>query len=132
MGQIKFSVRAWRPGDARSLGAAVPAGICLAVEALVAAGRGVAYCLTEQDQPVGVATLTTDGEVMVYLHPTKQRHGYGTLALHSLIGRAEKAGYKRIHARARIGMGGEALGRKLGMEEVGRNSEEVFLERRFR
>ena len=124
---MKVSMRPLEPADLRSLNGIAPE-VAAAAAMLVDTGSGWASRILADDVLAGIATLTPDGEVTVYLEPKFQRLRVGTTVLASVISRARTAQLPRVHARARSGSGGAALARKVGLQEVGETGGEVFFE----
>jgi hypothetical protein len=77
----------------------------------------------------GLASLKADGEIMAVIAQNYRRRGVATAALRLGMARAfDSMSLGRIYARARIGTGGEALARRLGLREYDRAKGEVFFE----
>ncbi len=127
---MKVSVRPVAPNDAIALYGIAPE-VAASVRVLVATGSGWASRILVDDVLAGVVALTQDGELTLYLEPPFQRKSIGTTVLSSTIQKARAAGLPRVHAKARVGSGGAALARKVGLLQVREDSEEVFFEMRF-
>lgn len=128
MGHVKFSVHALKETHHEALRSAFPAELVSGAIACVERRSGHVYCVLVDDQPVGLAILTVDGELMVYIHPQHQRKGFGTEALTNIIRRARNAGVTNLHAKARKDTGGAALATKAGMQLIKEENGEVFFD----
>lgn len=127
---MKVSMRVLDPADLDALGDIAPE-VATAAGMLVATGNGWASRILVDDVPAGVATLTLNGEVALYLEPQFQRLGVGSCVLKSVVSRAKVANLSRVYARARLGSGGAALARKVGLVEVGQEGSEAIFELTF-
>lgn len=124
---MKISTRPLNSVDDTTL-PGIPQQVVRAVQSLVETGSGWASRIFVDDVLAGFVTLTPDGEVALYLKPEFQRRGVGTAVLKKTIQNGLKAGLQRIHAKARVGSGGAALARKVGLQQIREDGYEVFFE----
>ena len=123
-GHIRVSVRPIESGCSAYLDA-INEMVAEGVRALLASESGWAQAVLVDSEVAGVVTLSTDGEIAMYLEQEFQMKGVGSAVLPRTIQKAVNAGL-RVNAKARTGSGGAALAQKLGFRMTHERENEQF------
>lgn len=92
--------------------------------------RGGLYrAIIFESKVVGLASISSELECSVAVHPNFQKRGIATEALTQLARLAfEEFGYKKVTARTQLGRPSSKLISKFGLKEVSRTKDEICYE----